>query len=396
MCKGWWVGSVLVALGLAACGCTAAPRWGSNDGVSPVQLPPRAQTSRDDAPTVARSQKPEGDPFKAPEAPPLPQAMPADLLTGQPAARIGATVNKAVILNEEILAAAYQGLTAARDLSEPERTQRRAEIWNQALTQIIEREVVLQDAFGKLEKAGGKKNLQRLQQDAADQFDKTVLRTWMKAANIKTDDEFRDFLKSQGVSLEMLRRQWERNFMAMEYLRMRVHPFTEEVGPKQILDYYDKHPEEFRRPDAVQWQDLFVLSEKYPSKQEARRFAEQLAERARAGEDFVKLAEQFDNGDSSFRHAEGIGAKRGEIRPPEVENVLFQLKDGETAVVELDRGFHVVRVVKRDYEGTTEFNEKIQKQIKDKLAAEIGQLEMRRIVNTLKHDAVIVYSKGDN
>ena len=397
MYKGWRTASTLIVLSLAACGCSAQPRFGPVDDVSPVRLPPRQNADPASAPPpVTRSQKPEAEPYKPPEAPPLPAVQTADLVVGQPAARVGATVNNQVILNEEVLAAAYPGLMAARELPEPERTQRRAEIWNQALGQLIEREVVLQDAFAKLEKVG-KKNLEKLKEEASDQFDKTMLRNWMKAGNFKTADDLRDYLKKQGVSLEMQRRLWERNFMFMEYLRSRVHPYIEEIGPKQIFDYYDKHPEDFHRPDSLQWQDLFVLvSEKHPTPADARRFAEELAERARGGEDFAKLAEQFDNGDSAFRHGEGIGAKRGEIRPPEVENVLFRLKDGETAVVELEKGFHVVRVVHREYEGPTPLDEKTQKQIKEKLTNEIAQTEMKRIVNKLKHDAVIVYSNGEN
>ena len=393
MLKCWLTGSALVAFSLTACGCAAQPHWGAVDDAPRLNLPPpRAQADLSDPTlTVARSQQPEAG---APKAPPSPR--PADLITGQPAARIGATVNNQAILNEEILAAAYQGLMAARELPEPERAQRRAELWNQSLNQLVEREVVLQDAFSKLEKAGGKKNLDKLKEEASEQFDKTVLRNWMKAGKFKTQDDFQDYLKLQGVSLDMLRRQWERNFMAMEYLRSRVHPFLEQVGPHQILEYYDKHPEEFHQPDSVKWQDLFVDRDKFPSADEAHRFAEQLAERARGGEDFAKLAEQFDNGDSSFRKGAGIGAKHGEIKPPEAENTLFQLKDGETAVIALEKGFHVVRLVKRDYEGATPFDEKTQKQIKEKLTNEAAQVEMKRIVNKLKHEAVIVYAKGEN
>ncbi len=397
MCKGWRTGSALIVLGLAAYGCAAQPRFGPVDDVAPVQLPPRQNPNPGSPPPpITRSQKPEGEPFKAPESAPLPTAAPADLIVGQPAARVAATVNNQVILTEEVIAAAYPGLLAARELPEPERTQRRAEIYNQVLNQLIEREVVLQDAFAKLEKVG-KKNLEKLKEEASDQFEKTMLRNWMKGGNFKTEDELREYLKKQGVSLEMQRRLWERNFMYMEYLRSVVHPYIDEVGPKQIFDYYDKHPEDFHRPDSVQWQDLFVsVSEKHPTPADARRFAEELAEHARHGEDFAKLAEQYDNGDSAFRHGAGIGAKRGEVRPPEVENVLFQLKEGETAVVELETGFHVVRVVHRDYEGPTPLDEKTQKQIKEKLTNEIAQTEMKRIVNKLKHKAIIVYSKGEN
>ncbi len=392
-----WTASALVAFALVVCGCAASkPHWGDIDGPPAVSLPPRTGGVSADPLPVTRSQKPDPDAPKAPEAPPLPTAAPADLVTGTPAARIGATVNNEAILNEEVLAAAFQELMAARELPEPDRSQRRAEIWNQSLNQLIEREVVLQDAFALLQKAS-KSQVAKLKGEAGEEFDKTVLRGWMKRANVKTEDEFRDMLKAQGVSLEMLRRSWERNFMMMEYLRSRVHPYLDQVGPKQILEYYDKHPEEFQRADAVHWQDIFVLADnKFTNRAEAHRLAEQLAERARGREDFAKLAEKYDNGDSSFRKGEGIGAKRGEIKPPEAENVLFQLKDGETAVVELEKGFHVVRLVKRDYAGLTPFDEKTQKQIKEKLTNEIGQVEIKRIVNRLKREAVIVYTKGDN
>jgi peptidyl-prolyl cis-trans isomerase SurA len=393
-----WTATALVAFSLAICGCTTSqPRWGAPDSATPVSLPPpRAQGERTDAPSVARSQKPDAEIPKTPEAPPLPTAPPADLVTGQPAARVGATVNNEAILNEEVLAGAFSQLMAARELQEPERAQRRAEIWNQALNQLVEREVVLQDAFFKLTK-GSKSQVAKFKEEAAEEFNKSVLRGWMKRADVKTEEEFREFLKTQGVSLDMLRRQWERNFMMTEYLRNRIHAFVDQVGPQQIVEYYDKHPEEFQRPDAVQWQDLFVLADdKFPTRADAHHLAEQLAQRARGGEDFAKLAAQYDNGDSSFRKGDGIGAKRGEIKPAEAENVLFQLKDGETAVVELEKGFHVVRVVKRDYAGQTPFDEKTQKQIKEKLTNETAQVEIKRIVNKLKREAVIVYTKGEN
>ncbi len=392
-----WTASALVAFALAMCGCVSPqPHWGAIEGAPPVSLPPRSEAERADTPSIARSQKPETDGAKAPDGPPLPTAPPADLITGTPAARVGATVNNEAILNEEVLAGAFQELMNARDMAEPERSQRRAEIWNQSLNQLVEREVVLQDAFAKLKKVS-KSQVEKLTAEAGEEFDKSVLRGWMKRASVKSEEEFREMLKAQGVSLDMLRRQWERNFMMMEYLRSRVHPYLDEVGPRQILEYYDKHPEEFQRPDAVQWQDIFVLADnKFASRAEAHHLAEQLAERARGGEDFAKLAEKYDNGDSSFRKGEGIGTKRGDIKPSEAENVLFQLKDGETAVVELEKGFHVIRLVKRDYAGQTPFDVKTQKQIKEKLTNEIGQLEMKRIVNKLKRDAVIVYTKDEN
>jgi parvulin-like peptidyl-prolyl isomerase len=88
------------------------------------------------------------------------------------------------------------------------------------------------------------------------------------------------------------------------------------------------------------------------------------------------------------------GRKRGEIRPAEAEAVLFGLKDGQVGpVIELPTGFHVVKLVHRDFAGQMPFDEKVQKQIRDKLRNDLFQKEMKKIVVDLKRRAVIEYSR---
>ena len=166
--------------------------------------------------------------------------------------QIGATVNGEAILNEEVYATAFQALQGARGLPEPERTQKINEVWNQSLTQLVEREVVLQDAFGRLQ-GKGDAFLKKLKEAAAKEFDRQWVRAIMQSTNVKNDRELKEFLRSQGMSLEMVRRQWERNFMAMEYLRSRVFSVLEHrIGHVEMQEYYDRHPEEFKIDDGAQ------------------------------------------------------------------------------------------------------------------------------------------------
>src|SRR5262249_36479461 len=150
------------------------------------------------------------------------------------------------------------------------------------------------------------------------------------------------------------------NFIAMEYLRHLIEPHLSKIGHLQILEYYEKHPEEFQVEDSVQWQDLFVATARHPHHEAARKVAEVLAERVRRGESFVALAKEFDNGDSSLRaNAEGVGRKPGEIRPVEAEKALFSLKDGQVGpLIEMRTGFHVVKVIKRQHAGKKPFDDK--------------------------------------
>ncbi len=51
-----------------------------------------------------------------------------------------------------------------------------------------------------------------------------------------------------------------------------------------------------------------------------------------------------------------------------------------------------MRVAKRDHAGTRPFDDKVQKQIRDKLRGELAQREIRRLVTDLKRKAIIEYA----
>jgi hypothetical protein len=342
---------------------------------------------------------------EANEADPPPSQVQTVAATGaafaKPAARIRARVNNEIILDEEVRNAIYQELRAAEELPDPERSRRKIELFKQALDTIIDREVVLQEATARLKgNPAGAKALERLQAEASKEFDRQVLRQVKEKFKITNDEELKNFFESQGMDLAILRRHFERSFMAQQFLRHVVFSAVDRgSGHPQILKYYETHPEEFQVPDSVDWQDMFISLNK-PGKtwtpQEARRFAEVLAERVRKGEDFVKLCEAHDDGESVLRHGEGQGHQRGEIAAhyaETLEKTLFEMQEGQVAVLAVEGGFHVVRVTKRQQAGQLPFDEKAQKQIKNKLQGEIFQREVKFYVNELKRKAVIEYSK---
>ena len=371
-----------LALGLVVAGCGAAPeRPTLYGGPAQFSFPGPA------ADALARAQKPEpGAAVRTASAVSAAgPGRPAPKFHGEEAARIAAVVNGEAILMEDVEAAAAQALAGAGTEA------RRAEVLKDALTQVIDREVVLQDAFARLSKGPGAKFLDKLKDVARQEFEKQWMQRFMRANHITSEEELKTFLRAHDMSFESFRRQWERNFLAMEYMRQRIDSSLNRIGHEQIVEYYERHPEEFKVEDAVQWQDLFIAAGQHPTREDARKLAAVLAERVRRGEDFARLANEFDNGDAKFRGAEGQGSKRGAVRPPEAEAVLFQLRDGQVGpLIELPTGFHVIRLVKRTYAGMLPFgDEKVQKQIRDKLRGEVFQREMKRIVGDLKRKSVI-------
>jgi parvulin-like peptidyl-prolyl isomerase len=247
---------------------------------------------------------------------------------------------------------------------------------------------------------GGKdqKNLNKLREAAREQFDKQVIDGVKKANKFKTDAEVKHYFNEMGVSLASVRRQWERNFMEFEFLRSRIFPLLEtRINHQAIVEYYDRHPEEFQVTDNVKWLDLFVSYAKHGSREEARAHAESLLDQARKGGDFVKMVKQYDDGDSSLRNGEGVGAKRGEINPVEAETVLFKLDDGQVGdIIELPTGCHIVKMVHHQLAGQLPFDEKVQKQIRDKLRNQFYEREKKQIITELRRNAVVEYARSVN
>ena len=377
----------------------------SLDNPGGATAPTNRQSATDPA-NVARLQKPENDPSKPSDkgtGPPSskgqssPRTSILDLAAyqtptpnnGEVAANIRAMVNGTPILDEEVREAILPYLMATQHLPEPERSARRKVLFEQALTDLIEREVILQDMFARLKER--KQVLEKLKEEAGKEFDKKMRET-RKSVNVKTDEELKAFMRLQGLSLEGVRRQIERKFMAMEYMRNRIRPAIDRIGHEQIREYYEGHPEEFQVSDSVDWQDIFIDASKYPSRQAARQLATELIAKANAGEDFRQLVTKYDQGNSAYLNGQGYGHRRGEIKPAEAEPVLFKMREGEIGLIELTNGFHVIRLVKREHAGLRPFDDKTQTSIRHKLENEAWEREFRRIMRELKSKASIEVS----
>jgi parvulin-like peptidyl-prolyl isomerase len=300
---------------------------------------------------------------------------------------VRAWVNEKPIFDEEVRTACNPYLAELERLPEPQRTDKMTEVFKRELDQIIDREVIMQDVYRKLEK--NPKVLEKLTASARKDFEKQIA-SMKKRANLKTDQEVKDMLAKQGTTLEGMRRQFERNYISMEYMKSRIFPITQNIGHQEIKEYYDQHLNEFQIVDSVKWQDVFIaIGPKHRTLADARAFAEELAGRLRKGEDFKKLVD-FDDGDSRYRSGDGYGQRRGEIKPSELEPYLFRMRDGDVGpVVELSTGVHVFRLVKREYAGQLPFSDTVQTTIHNKLRSEVANREYKRVLNELKSKAII-------
>jgi len=397
--------SLFSMLGL---GCTAIDFPGQP---TPGDL--QRSISLDEAPRVSRGQRGDDAPIIRAQAKPVGIAPPPDTYVpgsvnipepppGIPApsgaqqvsmkvnrsarALVRAWVNGRPIFDDEvILELEMRNPAALRETS----TDKITKAYNDTLTNIIELEIAYQDAVKKLEK-GNPRALEKLKEMVEREFEK-------QTRNIRKsvpEDKFNEIAPT-------FHRQLERQFIGMEYIRSRVFNEVDKIGYVQVKEYYDAHLNEFQKIESVKWQHIFIaVSPKRPSLADAKSFANRVLN-AVASADPAKQEAEFeaqdvhDDGDSKSRKALGIGNRKGEIQPAELEKTLFEMKDGQLGpLLEVSTGVHIYRMIKRDAGGQTALNDVVQTQIRNKLRNQIFEREFKRFVRDLKSRAVVEIERG--
>jgi len=314
--------------------------------------------------------------------PPEPSSPTVPRLEGDAQVRIVASIGNNPIYESEVREAVYQRMSELIRLSESQRAVREKEIFREELRKIIERELVIDDMVAALTARKQTAGIAKLRSEAAKEAENR-LKEFKKERGIPSDAEFKNALRTQGLTLAGIKRQIERGFMMQTYLRDKVSPKLDALSLAEVREYYASHLNEFQAEDRVKWQDLFVLSERFRSVTEARQYAHQLAERAGKGEDFAKLCSELSMGDSKFRNGAGIGEKPGEIFPQDLEPTILALKAAQVTVKETESGFHILRVAERTYAGPRPYDEKLQAEIRRKLQAQIYEREAKREIDIL-------------
>lgn len=399
-----WLGVSLIGLSVwLLTGCASAlPDWAQPEHSYAQDISLKA------APVV-RSQTPDGPAvtLKQPLPPPEPLSKPliaAPIATqtdggiqpvsyanrGKVRVRVRAWVNGRPIFDDEVMQGAGPEIRRVYGLPDSQRSEKMTELLNAVIDQIIDQELMYQDAVKKIEKGSGKHMLDKLRDFVDLEFDKSVQK--MRDAKVP-EDQIREIEPTA-------RRMLERNLISTEYARSRIKPILDSIGLRDIREYYETHLNEFMTVDKVVWQDIFIpTSKNLPTIEDAKRFAEGLLNKCRTAEQFNQLM-VYNEGDSKLRGGEGLGQRlghrrasgeweHGDIRPMELDEPLSKLSEGQIGpVVPFSTGVHLIRVTKREYKGQLPLNDSVQKQIRKKLEGQLADREYRRIVRELRTRAV--------
>jgi peptidyl-prolyl cis-trans isomerase D len=195
------------------------------------------------------------------------------------------------------------------------------------------------------------------------------------AGTSATDDEAQTYLTAHPAEF----RQPERR--RVQYVTLVPKDFRPPVSDADVEKYYTEHAREFETPPQVHAADVVVrVPETGGSEAEdkARAKAADVIRRARAGEDFAKLAAEVSDDPGTRAKGGDLGwISKGEISPA-FEAAVFKLGKGEITPepVRLGMGFHAVKVLDVRPASKKTLKE-VAAQLRDRLAAEAADRAAR-------------------
>ena len=222
---------------------------------------------------------------------------------------------------------------------------------------------------------------------------RNIVENIKKENKIETEEQFQAALKQEGLTLDDLKRQIERNMLASRVQQVEVMGKIA-VSDDEVRQYYDANRETFTTQPQITLREILVsvpTSDKGVNVAEddaAKAKIEDIRKRADAGEPFARLASDLSESGSK---ANGglIGPISRSDLSPELQKELAALKPGQmTRTLRTTRGYQLIKL-----ESSTETKiktmDEARPEIADKVAGQKQRGQMLQYLQQLRTQAII-------
>ncbi len=182
------------------------------------------------------------------------------------------------------------------------------------------------------------------------------------------DEELAEYLKTHPDEFKQPERR------KVQYVTLVAKDFTPKLSDAEVEKYYTEHIKDFETPRQLQASHALVRVGETGGSEAEDRAREKIAaviKRAKAGEDFGKLAREVSEDPGSKDTGGDLGWVSPGMMVPQFDQALFALKKGEISAepVRTPFGFHAIKVTDAR-EASRKPMKEVGPQIRDRLAAE--------------------------
>jgi peptidyl-prolyl cis-trans isomerase SurA len=231
-----------------------------------------------------------------------------------------------------------------------------------------------------------------------DQF-KAVVANIRKEQGLTDDAKFAQALAQEGMTMDDLRKQLERQMLIEQVQRQEVGSKLS-ITEEEARQYYAKHPEEFTDAASVTLREIFIDvpadagGVNVAKDDEVKKQIEDIRARALKGEDFAKLAAELSTSPSK---ANGglIGPFSHADMSPQLLALVEKMKPGDvTQPIRTPKGYQLFKLDTMKAQAVQPF-ESVRDLIADKVAGARTQVEMRKFLGRLRAQAIIEWKNDD-
>lgn len=331
-----------------------------------------------------------------------PQLPPSATTTAQDLARLNmqsletamvvARVGPEVVLEGDLMTpAASEWLAKVSPGLEPEQVrQLKLMIYKQVLPPHVETLLVFIDACRTIPE----ERLPEIEIKVNEAFDESQLPKMMREAGASGIREYEQKLKSQGQSLDRMRKMFFERALAQQWLSTQVET-NDEIPHADMIAWYENHLAEYEFPAKARFEQLTVkITPAQPRDQAWNRLAA-MGNEVFGGRPFAEVAREKSEGPTAASGGGYDWTTKGALVSKAVDEAIFTLPVGQLSTI-LDDGsaLHIIRVTERTAAGRTPFIE-AQIGIREKLLQDRKKTEMEAYLKRLK-DRTPVWTVFDN
>lgn len=208
-----------------------------------------------------------------------------------------------------------------------------------------------------------------------------------------SEEVFNQALSSSGMTLQKLKENIRQGLLRQQVIDQEVLQKVS-ASPEELQSFFREHKDDYVEEETVHAKHILfrVAADASPEdekKAQARAMA--VLAKAKKGEDFAKLAQEFSEGPTKDRGGDLGYFGRGKMVKP-FEDAAFKLKAGQISdPVRTTFGYHIIKVEDRK-EAKRLTYEEAEDQVKERVTEEKAMTIYRQYVHTLRGKAkVTVY-----
>ena len=205
-----------------------------------------------------------------------------------------------------------------------------------------------------------------------------------------TQEAFEKALKDRGMTLDGFRKDARVDLSVNKVIEAELSTIP---GPSdaEAKDFYAKNPDRFKEEESVRASHILIRVDPNAdaaTKKKAKATIDTVLKKAKAGEDFGKLAQQYSQDGSAAQGGDLNFFPKGQM-VPEFSNVAFALKKDQISdVVTTQFGYHIIKLTDRKPGRVVPFEEAAP-QIKQFLEQQKKQERQNTYVEGLKKKSKI-------